>query len=128
MNDLALRRSADDHPHQINDEDNTITTIEKTMLKAKSWMDAVHLKPNESKTEFIYFGSQQLLQKCNAENINVINEIITRSDEVKYLGGTLSSSLQFKTHNTNKCKAAMVNLIWIKNIRKNTLTTTHATH
>ena len=44
-------------------------------------MDAVHLKLNESKTEFIYFRSHQLLQK---------------------------------THITNKCKAAMVNLIWTK--------------
>ena len=62
--------------------------------------------------------SQQLLQKCNAENIKVINETIARSDKVKYLGGTLDSSLQFKNHITNKCKAAMVNLIQIKYIRK----------
>ena len=92
------------------DDDNTIATIEKTMLEVKSWMDAVCLNLNESKTEFIYFGSQQLLQKCNAENIKVINETIPRSDKVKYLGGTLNSSLQFKTHISNKCKAAMVNM------------------
>ena len=70
------------------------------------------------KTEFIYFGSQQLLQNCNTENIMVINKTITRCDKVRYLGGILNSSLQFKTHITNKCKTAMVNLIWIKNIRK----------
>ena len=34
------------------------------------------------------------------------------------LGGTLDSSLQFKTHITNKCRTAMVNLRQIKNIRK----------
>ena len=99
--------------HWTKDEHNTIATIEKTMLEVKSWMDALCLKLNKSKTEFIYFGSQQLLWKFNAENIKVINETITRSDKVKYLGGTLDSSLQFKTHITNKCKAAMVNLIWI---------------
>ena len=88
------------------------------MLDVKSWIDDVCPKLNESKTEFIYFGSQQLLQKCNAENIKVINGSITRCDKVKYLGGTLDSSLQFKTHITNKCKAAMVNLIQIKNIKK----------
>ena len=37
---------------------------------------------------------------------------------MKYLGGILNSSLLFKAHITNNCKAAMVNLIWIKNIRK----------
>ena len=81
-------------------------------------MDAVHLKCNKWKTEFIYFESLQLLQKCNAENIKAINETITRCDKAKYLGGPLDSSLQFRTHITNKCKAAKVNLIWIKTIRK----------
>ena len=65
-------------PHQTNDENNTITTIEKTMLEVKSWMDAVCLKLNKSRIEFIYFGSKQLLQNCNVENIKVINETITR--------------------------------------------------
>ena len=43
-------------------------------FKVTFWMDAVYLKLNESKTEFIYLGSQQLLQNCNTENIMVINE------------------------------------------------------
>ena len=68
--------------------------------------------------EFIYFGSQQLLQKCNTENIIVINKTITRCDKVRYLGGIHDSSLQFKAHITKKCKVAMVNLIWIKDIMK----------
>ena len=125
IKDLTLSSFADGHSlrkafssHWTNDEQNTIATIEKTMFKVKSWMDAVCLKLNESKTEFIYFGSQQLLQKCNAENIKVINETTTRNNKIKYLGGTLDSSLQFKTHITNKCRAAMVDLIWIKHIRK----------
>ena len=80
-------------------------------------MDTVHLKLNESKTEFIYSASQQLLQNHNTENIIVINEKITRCDKARYLGGIPNSSLQFKAHFTNKCKATMVNLIWIKNIR-----------
>ena len=96
------------------------------MMEVKSWMDVVCLKLNESKTEFIYYGSQQLLQKCNTENIMVINKTISRCDKVRYLGGILNSSLQFKTHITNKCKTAMVNLIQIKT-SENTLTTTHAT-
>ena len=94
-----------------------VAAIEKSMLEVKFWMDAVCLKLNESKMEFIYLGSQQLLQKCNKENI-VISETIARCDQVRYLGGILNNSLQFKAHITNKCKAAMINLIWIKNIRQ----------
>ena len=99
IKDLTVSSFADDHPlrkafspHQTNDEHNTIVSMEKTMLKVKPWINAVCLRLNESKNEFIDFGSQQLLQRCNAENIKVINEMITRSDKVKYLGGTLDSS------------------------------------
>ena len=53
---LTLSSFADDHslrkafsPHQTNDEHSTIATIEKAMLKVKSWMDAIHLKLNEPK-------------------------------------------------------------------------------
>ena len=64
--------------------------------------------------EFIYFEIWHLLQKCNTENIRVINKTIPRYHQFTCLGGILDSSLQFKAHITNKCKAAMVNLIWIK--------------
>ena len=64
ITDLTLHGFADDHslrkslsPHQTNDEDNTITIIERSMLEVNSWMDAVCLKLNESKVEFIYFES-----------------------------------------------------------------------
>ena len=90
ITDLTLNGFADDHslrkalsPHQTNDEYNIIAIIEKSMLVVKSRMDAVHLTLNESKTENIYIESQQLLQKCNAENIIVINETITRCDQVR---------------------------------------------
>ena len=62
---LELNGFADDHsicttfkPSKLDhkEELDTITTIESTMLDIKSWMDQVHLKLNESKMEFIYFG------------------------------------------------------------------------
>ena len=48
----------------IDDETCTIAVIEDTMLKVKTWMDAVCLKLSELKTEFIYFRSRQQLTKC----------------------------------------------------------------
>ena len=41
-------------------------------------MDAVRLKLNESKTEFIYFGSEHQLTKCSENTIKVIKETINR--------------------------------------------------
>ena len=64
ITNLTLDGFADDHllrkalsPCQTNDENITITIIEKSMLEVKSWMDAVCLKLKESKMEFIHFGS-----------------------------------------------------------------------
>ena len=41
------------------------------MLDIKSWMDAVRLKMNDSKTEFIYFGGPKQLEKTIINQINV---------------------------------------------------------
>ena len=80
LNSLQLNAYVDDHSLRksfnpgitleptsnthIDDETCTIAIIEDTMLKVKTWMDAVHLKPNVSKTECIYFGIRQQLRKC----------------------------------------------------------------
>ena len=98
-NSLQLNAYADDHSIRksfnpdftlgptnnthIDDETGTITGIEGTMIKVKTWMDAVHLKLNESKTEFIYFGSRQQLRKCQHKTININGETINRSTKVK---------------------------------------------
>ena len=85
--DLQLNGYADDHSiskcFKLEDEPDTIATIESTMLDVKCWMDAVHLKMNQSKPEFIYFGSKQMLKKCNISTVNINGEHIVRSDKVK---------------------------------------------
>ena len=80
------------------DEDDTITIMEKSMLNIKSWMGAVKLKLNETKTEFIYFGGRHQLAKTQRDTININGEIIKCSNKIKYLGGHLDSSLTLKDH------------------------------
>ena len=70
---LTLNGFADDHSirrtfkpdttntnkvNKIPPESNTIAIMEKSMQDIKAWMEAVKLKVNEAKTEFIYFGSR----------------------------------------------------------------------
>ena len=124
---LELNGYADDHsirkpfkPGNINSatELDTITTIEECMLNVKGWMDAVRLKHNKSKTEFIYFSSRQQLQKCTFTKININDETIQRSNTVKYLGGHLDQHLTFRKYIITKCKAAMINIHKIRMIRR----------
>ena len=88
------------------------------MLDIKSWMDTVKLKLNETKTEFIYFGGKQQLAKTRRNTININGETIQCTNKIKYLGGHLDSSLTLKDHIIAKSKAATINIIKIRNIRK----------
>ena len=99
-------------------ESNSIAIMEKSMQDIKAWMEAVKLKLNEARTEFIFFWSRQQLNKTTHTAINVIGELIKRSTKVWYLAGHLASNLTFKDHMHIKCKAATLNIIRICNIRK----------
>ena len=79
-------------------EQDTIAILESSLKDIKAWMDAVRLRLNESKTEFIYFGSGHQLKKCYENTIKVIEETINRYSTVRYLGAHLDSQLNFKEH------------------------------
>ena len=122
---LELNGFADDHSirkrfdtKSRTDEYTIITTIERSMLKIKKWMDAVRLKMNESKTEFVLLGSRQHLKKCTTNSLKVLGESIEKSEVITYLGGYLHSTLTFKQHIKTKCKSETLNLLKLINIRK----------
>ena len=112
--DLQLSGYVDDHSiwkcFKIEDESNTMVSIESTMLDMKCWMDAIYLKMNESKIEFIYFWSKQMLKKCHISTVNINGEHTVRSNKVKYLGSLLDSTISFCQHVIAKCQAANIKL------------------
>ena len=122
--DLTLTGFADDHSickqfrPGAGQEQDTIAILESSLKDIKAWMDTVRLRLNESKTEFIYFGSGHQLKKCNGNTIKVIEETINRCSTVRYLGAYLDSQLSFKEHIKTKCKSAVLNIIRIRNIRR----------
>ena len=75
------------------DELNTIKSLESCMLTIKHWMDAVYLKMNPSKTEFILFSNQIQLNKCTTKDINVNGDLVVRWNVVRYLGVWMDSNL-----------------------------------
>ena len=125
---LELNGFADDHgvrrsfkPSKLDhkEELDTIAIMEQSMLDIKSWMDQVHLKMNDSKTKFIYFGLPSQLDKCITTTINVNGEEIERANITKYLGAHLDSKLDFKEHIKTKCKATMLNVYRVRAAMKN---------
>ena len=87
--DLQLSRFADNHSVQCEfqasnrqEETQCIQRVEDCMLSIKQWMDAVQLKMNLSKTEFIYFGNKIQICKCSATKLNVNGDLIERTDVI----------------------------------------------
>ena len=48
----------------VESEQGSLDQQEQLAVDIKAWMDSNRLKMNTAKTEFIYFGSKQQLQKC----------------------------------------------------------------
>ena len=121
--DLQLSGFADDHSVRKTfkasnrlDEESTKIRLQECLISIKKWMDKTRLKMNPSKTKFIYFGNTKQLQKCTSNSINMAGDLIVRSEVIRYLGVWLNSTLNFKTHVTKKCKAAMLNFLRIRSI------------
>ena len=113
---------ADDHclKKQFKPQKNeaqTISLLENTLGDVNEWMHENRLKMNNKKTEFITFGSKQMLSKSTITSVNVNGEIITKSPVIRYLGVHLDEVLSMKDHINKKCRIALLNLYKIRNIR-----------
>ena len=104
---VDLHGYADDHAMKISfkakdrlEEERAICQLEKCAIDIKTWMDRNRLKMNSSKTEFILFGSSKHLDKCSTLNINVNDENVDLTKEIKYLGVHLDCHLTLKHHIT----------------------------
>ena len=51
-------------------EKRTISTMEDTLTKIADWMTLMQLKLNSKKTNFILFGSQQMLRHASTDHLN----------------------------------------------------------
>ena len=84
VTNLTLNGFTDDHsvrkefkPSKLGkDETETTKITDYCMLAVKDTVDSVHLKMNERKMDFIYFGSTSQLGTCNITQINVNGEHI----------------------------------------------------
>ena len=81
-------------------------------------MNSVRLKMNNSKSECIIFGNKTQVDKCISDGLRIEDDIVIRSQTVKYLGAWLDRELTLKTHVKKTCACAMLNLQRIKNIWK----------
>ena len=80
------------------DETNTMVELENCVSRIKNWMDGNRLKMNDSKTEFIMFGSRMMLTRCTTTDMNINGTSVKGENIIRYLGAWLDSVLSFKHH------------------------------
>ena len=121
---LRLSGFANDHSvrckfkaNERNQEQQCIKEVEDCMLNIRKWIDAVWLKMNPSKTEFIYLGSRIQLQKYTFNQLNLNGDLIERTDVIRYFGAWLDREVTYKSHINKKYQTAMCNFQRIKCIR-----------
>ena len=83
-----------------------------------SWMRQMKLKLNPEKTEFLVFGNQIQVSKCDIKQFKAGDDIIECQQSARILGAHLDTSLTFKLHCEKQAKKAMINYVNIRNIRK----------
>ena len=122
--DLVLVGYADDHNiygrFKAGDSDSEgacIIKLSTTMTDINQWMSANRLKMNNDKSEFVVFGSNRLLPKCETNEIQVGEAVVQRSHVVKLLGVHLDENLNLKQHIARKTRAATLAMLSLKKLK-----------
>ena len=119
--DTIILGYADDHAftQAFTQKDTLVKQIvEEKVNRIKSWMCMSHLQMNDTKTEFITFGTTHLLNKQNLDSITFSDTTVNSSKTIKFLGVLLDETLPFKQHVAAHAKSALYGIHLTKNVRK----------
>ena len=95
----------------------TISKVNSCLSYIRRWMITNELKINDSKTEFIVFGSPQLRCDLSGLSVNVGESQITQSLKVRDFGITFDQFLNVDDHITAICRSTYFNIRNIGKIR-----------
>ena len=101
-----------------NDSAQAMTRMEACIAEIRSWMAKNFLKLNDSKTEFIIFGSDCNLQKVSVRAVSVGDSEVLPSKTVRNIGAMLDSSLSMGSHVNAVIKSCYFQIRSLSKIRR----------
>jgi hypothetical protein len=105
-------------PFLPGEECEALSRLESCLTEVRQWMAKNWLQLNDSKTEFIIFGSNKNLQLLKQKSIKIgLSEITCDTQSVKNLGAYLDIHLKGDKQVTSTCKSAWFHLFQISKIR-----------
>ena len=99
-------------------EAETLERLETCVTDLRIWMNRNRLKLNDSKTEFIIFGTRHFLKHIHTTSIRVGESSIAASKEVRNIGAMFDSQMKMNTQVRPICRGAWLNLFNIGKVRK----------
>ena len=101
-----------------NDSAQAMTRMEACIAEIRSWMAKSFLKLNDSKTEFIIFGSDSNMKKVSVRTVSVGDSEVLPSETVRNIGAMLDSSLSMGSHVNAVVKSCYFQIRSLSKIRK----------
>jgi hypothetical protein len=95
-----------------------VDRIQSLSKSLHSWMSSNRLSLNASKTQFIWFGTPQQLQKIDFALLLELFPHYSFSSSVRDLGVTLDSCLSFKDHISNLTRVSYFHLRRLRAVRR----------
>ena len=119
---ISVHAYADDHQvyssFDLSSLPLALSAMQDCVEDIRSWMGRMKLKMNDSKTEFIVFGSSHTLAKCPDITLSIGDSSIKPADCVRNLGALFDNKMTMEQHVKARCKAAYCQLYKIGKIRK----------
>ena len=106
------------NPNCPSSQSQAFACLEHTIAEVSSWMTTNKLKMNESKTEFIIFGTRKQVSKVQQNSINVGGDTIGAKRHVRNLGAMFDTELKMNEHVSQVLKSGYFQLRQLRVIRK----------
>ena len=119
--DLGVHCYADDGQLYVSERPgnagSVISKVTACIAEIDNWMSSNRLKLNSEKTQFIWLGSCQQLQKVSVESIDLAGSTLTFQSSVNDLGVLIDGQLTMREHVQRVCRTSFYQLRQLSVIR-----------
>ena len=100
-----------------NEETLALGKLETCIADLRTWMNRNRLKLNDSKTEFVIFGTKTNLARVKTSSVRVGPEQIKAVEQVRNIGAFFDCHMKMNKQVSQMCKNAWISLYNISKIR-----------
>ena len=106
------------------DTKHSLNTLDRCSCAVHDWFNHNGLSLNPSKSEILFMGTRQQVDKVSPSEVPVLGCVIVPSDGIKSLGVRLDKNLNFNKHVDEICKSVHYHSRALRHIRGNLNTDT----